>query len=67
MIRNIRNIIGTCISDWVLQILSWLAEKEKERIKSRHREDIDIVLKNGVHFSKLQMEITDPFTLVYTE
>ncbi|MFJ5717219.1 recombinase family protein [Neobacillus sp. NPDC093127] len=59
--------LGTFISDLVLQILSWLAEEERERIKKRQREGIDVALKNGVQFGRPKAEITDVFTSVYTE
>ncbi|PFO05800.1 DNA recombinase [Bacillus sp. AFS076308] len=59
--------LGTFISDLVLQILSWLAEEERERIKKRQREGIDVALKNGVQFGRPKAEITDAFTSVYTE
>ncbi|TWE08758.1 DNA invertase Pin-like site-specific DNA recombinase [Neobacillus bataviensis] len=59
--------LGTFISDLVLQILSWLAEDERERIKKRQREGIDIALKNGVQFGRPKAEITEVFKEVYTE
>jgi DNA invertase Pin-like site-specific DNA recombinase len=36
----------------VLQIISWLAEEERERIKKRQREGIDIALQNGTQFGR---------------
>ncbi|WP_028400511.1 recombinase family protein [Ectobacillus panaciterrae] len=59
--------LGTFISDLVLQILSWLAEEERERIKKRQREGIDVALRNGTRFGRPKVEITDAFIAVYTE
>nr|WP_308161440.1 recombinase family protein [Bacillus sp. ISL-46] len=62
-----KDSLGTFISDLVLQILSWLAEEERERIKKRQREGIDVALKNGVQFGRPKAEITDAFIEVYKE
>jgi DNA invertase Pin-like site-specific DNA recombinase len=59
--------LGTFISDLVLQILSWLAEEERERIKKRQREGIDAALENGTRFGRPKAEITEAFITVYTE
>lgn len=59
--------LGTFISDLVLQILSWLAEEERERIRKRQRECIDAALQNGIRFGRPKAEITDAFIMVFTE
>ena len=59
--------LGTFISDLVLQILSWLAEEERERIRKRQREGIDVALKDGVQFGRPKAEVTDTFIAVYKE
>ncbi|MFB7140949.1 recombinase family protein [Gottfriedia sp. NPDC056225] len=64
---NYQDSLGTFISDLVLQILLWLAEEERERIKKRQREGIDVALKNGVQFGRPKAEITDAFIEVYKE
>lgn len=43
-----KDSLGTFIADLVLQILSWMAEDERNRIRKRQREGIDVALKNGV-------------------
>jgi DNA invertase Pin-like site-specific DNA recombinase len=58
---------GTFTSNLALQILSWLAEEERERIKKRQRESIDVALKKGVQFGRLKSGITDLFIEVYKE
>lgn len=45
-----KDSLGTFIADLVLQILSWMAEEERERIRKRQREGIDAALQNGVTF-----------------
>jgi len=47
-----RDITGKFISDMVLQVLSYFAQIERENIKKRQREGIDIALKNGVKFGR---------------
>lgn len=59
--------LGTFISDLVLQILSWLAEDERERIKKRQREGIDAAIKNGIQFGRPKAEISTEFITVYNE
>ena len=45
--RKNKDLLGTFISDLVLQILSYVAEQERTFIKQRQSEGIDIALKNG--------------------
>jgi DNA invertase Pin-like site-specific DNA recombinase len=42
-----KDSLGTFIADLVLQILSWMAEEERDRIRKRQREGIDVALQNG--------------------
>lgn len=57
--------LGSFVSDLVLQILSWMAEEEREKIRKRQREGIDVALKNGVQFGRPRAEMTDDFIKVY--
>lgn len=52
------NLTGKFISDIVLQLLSYVAETERNNIKQRQREGIDIALQNGVKFGAKE-KITD--------
>ncbi len=45
-----KDSLGTFIADLVLQILSWMAEEERNRIRKRQREGIDVALQNGTIF-----------------
>lgn len=62
-----RDSLGTFISDLVLQILSWLAEEERNKIRTRQKEGIDIALRNGVKFGRDKVEITDEFKNLYID
>ncbi|PPA68721.1 recombinase family protein [Jeotgalibacillus proteolyticus] len=60
-----KDSLGTFIADLVLQILSWMAEEERERIRKRQREGIDMALKNGVAFGRPKAIITEEFKHIY--
>jgi DNA invertase Pin-like site-specific DNA recombinase len=60
-----KDSIGNFISDLVLQILSWMADEEREHIRKRQREGIDIALKNGTQFGRPKKEPTDEFFKAY--
>lgn len=49
---NRENLTGKFISDLVLQILSYVAQKERENIKVRQREGIAAAKKRGVRFGR---------------
>lgn len=57
--------MGSFVSDLVLQILSWIAEDERERIRKRQREGIDAARKNGVKFGRPRKHITNEFRETY--
>ncbi|MCQ6275929.1 recombinase family protein [Bacillus sp. V3B] len=57
--------LGSLIADLVLQILSWMAEEEREKIRTRQREGIDIALKKGVKFGRPKNPIPENFGEVY--
>jgi DNA invertase Pin-like site-specific DNA recombinase len=60
-----KDSLGTLIADLVLQILSWMAEEERERIRKRQREGIDLALKNGAVFGRPKARVTEEFKEVY--
>jgi len=60
-----KDSLGTFIADLVLQILSWMAEEERERIRKRQREGIDAALRNGVKFGRPTIQIGEEFENVY--
>ena len=60
-----KDSMGTFIADLVLQILSWMAEEERERIRKRQREGIDLALQNGIQFGRPTVFVSEEFKEVY--
>jgi DNA invertase Pin-like site-specific DNA recombinase len=60
-----KDSLGTFIADLVLQILSWMAEEERTRIRKRQREGINNALQRGVKFGRPKTVINDDFLKVY--
>ncbi|WP_018395011.1 recombinase family protein [Bacillus sp. 37MA] len=60
-----KDSLGTFIADLVLQILSWMAEEERERIWKRQREGIDLALQKGIAFGRPKVKVTEEFKEVY--
>lgn len=54
--RQGRDLTGTLIADIVLQLLSYVAQTERDFIKQRQAEGIAIAKANGVHFGPKPME-----------
>ena len=64
--RNNQNgLTGRLISDIVLKLLGYVAEKERTNIKTRQREGIDSALANGVKFGRPKSEIPKDFIRAY--
>ncbi len=62
--RNGRDLTGTLIADIVLQLLSYVAQTEREFIKQRQREGIEAARANGMHLGRKAMELPDNFVEV---
>lgn len=60
-----KDSMGTFIADLVLQILSWIAQDERERIRKRQREGIDAAKNQGRTFGRPKAQITDAFMAAY--
>jgi DNA invertase Pin-like site-specific DNA recombinase len=58
---------GRFAADLVLQILSYVAEKERENIRARQSQGIAIAKANGKHLGRPKMIIPDNFPDVYKE
>ena len=56
--------MGTFIADLVLQILSFVAEKERENIKKRQSEGISAAKRRGVRFGRPPKEVPPFFAEV---
>lgn len=50
--RQNRDLTGTLIADIVLQLLSYVAQTERELIRQRQREGIDAAKERGVRFGR---------------
>lgn len=60
-----KDLNGKFISDLVLQILSYVAQTERENIKKRQRAGIDIALKEKRPYGRPKQEIDKAFVDVY--
>ena len=63
--RTNKDLIGTLISDIVLQLLSYVAQAERENIKQRQLEGIAIAKAQGKHLGRFPSPIPDEFYPVY--
>lgn len=54
-------LVGKFISDVVLQVLSFVAENERENIKARQAEGIKLAREKGVRFGRPAFIFTDEF------
>ena len=54
--RQNRDLVGTLIADIVLQLLSYVAQTEREFIKQRQKEGIAAAKARGVQFGRAPME-----------
>ena len=59
--RREKNLLGTFIADLVLQVLSFVAQSERENIKQRQREGIEAAQKQGVIFGRPILPTPDNF------
>lgn len=59
--RQGKDLLGTFISDLVLQILSFVAENERENIRVRQAEGIAAAKANGVKFGRPERPLPDNF------
>ena len=57
--------LGSLVADLVLQILSWMAEEERDKIRTRQKEGIDIALIKGVKFGRPKKSMPENFGEVY--
>lgn len=63
--KQVSGITGKFIADLVLQILSYVAQVERENIHQRQREGIKIALEKGVRFGRPEKEKPGNFPEVY--
>ena len=59
--RQSRDLTGTLISDIVLQLLSYVAQTERENIRQRQAEGIAAAKGRGIKFGRRRMELPEHF------
>ncbi len=62
--RADRDLTGTLIGDIVLQLLSYVAQKERESIRQRQQEGIAAAKERGVHCGRKRLHIPDGFETI---
>lgn len=63
--NHVNGITGKFISDLVLQVLSYVAQIERENIHQRQREGIRIAQKKGVRFGRPEKKKPNNFNEIY--
>lgn len=59
--RNGKDLMGTFIADLVLQILSFVAENERENIRKRQEQGIVAAKQRGVRFGRPEVKVPNNF------
>lgn len=65
--RQGKDLTGTLIADIVLQLLSYVAQTERDFIRQRQAEGIAVAKANGIHFGARGMEKPADFERCYRE
>lgn len=65
--RNGKDLMGTFIADLVLQILSFVAESERENIRKRQAEGIAAAKVKGIKFGRPAKELPVDFDRIVSE
>ena len=64
--RRDKNLLGTFIADLVLQVLSFVAQNERENIRSRQAQGIAAAKQSGVRFGHAPRPLPQNFPETYT-
>lgn len=62
-----RDLTGTFVADLVLQILSYVAQTERENIKQRQKEGIAAAKNKGIKFGRAKKKIPKEFNKYYKQ
>ena len=62
---NQNGLTGRLITDIILKLLGYVAERERANIRTRQREGIDSALKRGVKFGRPKVSVPSEFTRSY--
>ena len=63
--RRGKDLMGTFLSDIVLQVLSFVAENERTSIRCRQQEGIEAAKQKGVKFGRPRAAVPDNFPEIY--
>ena len=62
--RRGKDLMGTFLSDIVLQVLSFVAENERKNIRERQKEGIEAAKLRGVQFGRPKRDVPDDFVQI---
>ena len=65
--RNGKDLMGTFIADLVLQILSFVAQNERENIRKRQAQGIAVAKAKGIKFGRPEIALPDNFEKLVSE
>ena len=65
--RQYKDVLGTFIADLVLQVLSFVAEQERDNIRTRQKEGIEVAKAKGKKFGRPKIELPKEFKEEYTK
>ena len=63
--EQVHGLTGKFVADLILQVLSYVAQIERDNNKQRQKEGIQIAKENGVKFGRPKIEIPEKFETVY--
>ncbi len=61
------NGIESLIADLILQLLSYMAEDERKRIRERQEEGIKVAISKGTKFGRKKIQIDENFKSIYND
>lgn len=65
--RRGKDLMGTFLSDIVLQVLSFVAQNERENIRQRQREGIEAAKQRGVRFGRPAQPLPENFGQIFLQ
>lgn len=65
--RTNKDLVGTLISDIVLQLLSYVAQAERENIRQRQAEGIAAARARGVHLGRTAEPMPEDFPAIFAD
>lgn len=65
--RKGKDLMGTFLSDIVLQVLSFVAENERVNIRQRQREGIAMAKRRGIHLGRPLKKLPSKFVQIYDQ